>query len=59
MNPNNIASGLAIIAGLFCLSSFLYQWVKHAKQDYMILAAGVFMIALGIGWLAKNRTLKK
>ncbi len=48
MKKNKLAFTLAIIAGIISLSNFIYKLVTLHETDYVILLAGVFIIAFGI-----------
>lgn len=55
MNKNSIALILSIIAGLLCLGRFFYTYSKTQELDYIILLAGIFIIALGISNYLRKR----
>ena len=42
--------------GLICLSNFIYKLVRFDKIDYVILLAGIFIIALGISTYFQKKT---
>lgn len=47
MKKTKLAFILTLVAGLVCLSNFIYKIVKHGKTDYFILLAGLFIIGIG------------
>ena len=47
MKKNQLAFILAIIAGFICLSNFIYKYIKYGTVDFVILFAGIFILALG------------
>jgi hypothetical protein len=55
MKKNKLAFILAVIAGLICLGNFIYKLIRFQKTDYSILAAGIFIIALGASAYFKKR----
>jgi hypothetical protein len=55
MKKNKLAFILAIIAGLICLSNFIYKLARFHKTDYVLLLAGIFIIALGVSTYFKKK----
>ena len=56
MKKNQLALILAIIAGLICLSNFIYKLMKFGNADFVVLFAGIFIIALGISSHFKKKS---
>jgi hypothetical protein len=56
MKSSKLALGLSITAGLICLSNFAYKLIKFDRTDYMILLAGIFIIAFGVSNYNKKRS---
>ena len=54
MRNNKLAFYLALIAGVLCLGSFIYKLVKTGTADYIILVAGVFIVAIGFSQNRRN-----
>ncbi len=50
MNKHKTAFILAIIAGGLCLANFAYRYFKDRSFDYVILLAGVFILAIGFSY---------
>lgn len=55
MKRNKIAFVLAMIAGVLCLSAFIYRYVRSKEIDATILFAGVFIVSYGYGVSRRNR----
>ena len=55
MKNSKLALGLSITAGLICLSNFVYKLIKFDRTDYMILLAGIFIIAFGVSMYNKKK----
>lgn len=48
---------LALIAGILCLSNFIYRYIEFHEKDWLILAAGILILALGISsWFRKRQS---
>lgn len=47
MKTDKLAFLLAMIAGLVALARFGYKLATYHKTDYMILVAGIFLLAFG------------
>jgi hypothetical protein len=55
MKTKHLTLTLAIVAGLLCFGAFISRTIKSGTADYTILAAGFFIIALGItAWFRKK-----
>ena len=49
MNNKKIAIILCGIAAFLSLGNFVYKYLKNGEIDGMILFAGLFILALGVG----------
>ena len=59
MKKDRLAFILVIIAGLICLSNFIYKVIKFGTTDFVILFAGIFILGLGIStYFKKNNWLR-
>lgn len=56
MKKNRLAFILSIIAGLICLSNFIYKLIKFGTTDFVIFFAGIFIFALGISTYFKKKS---
>lgn len=56
MKTNKFAFVLAVIAGLLCIGKFVFKYIRGSEADYPILVAGIFILGIGIGFLAKRKT---
>ena len=54
MKKDRLAFILVIIAGLICLSNFIYKVIKFGTKDFVILFAGIFILGLGISTYFKK-----
>ncbi len=54
MKKTTLALILSIVASALCLGNFFYKWAQQGQLDYMILAAGLFILAMGYGVYARK-----
>ncbi len=47
METKKVALTLAIITGAICISFFIYKLAVRKETDWMILSAGLLVLALG------------
>jgi ABC-type uncharacterized transport system permease subunit len=47
METKKVALILAILAGVICISIFIYKLAVKKETDFMILSAGLLILGLG------------
>lgn len=56
MDKQKIAFALALVAGGLCIGNFIYESATNHRQDWIILVAGIFILAFGISVHFSKRT---